>query len=102
MVIFHLALASDWAAAQEAGSYECSTLGRSLAEVGFIHASRGDQWQEVRRAFYADVDEPLLLLVIDTDRLTSPWRQDPVGDATYPHIHGPLNPDAVVTAVPLG
>ena len=62
----------DWEAAREAGSYATSTLGRSLAEEGFVHASRGDQWQGVRDRYYADVTEPLVLLVIDTDRLVSP------------------------------
>ena len=50
----------------------------------------------MRSRYYADVGEPLLLLTIDTDLLTSPWQEDPVGDDTYPHIYGPLNPDAVV------
>ena len=50
----------------------------------------------MRSRYYADVEEPLLLLTIDTDLLFAPWREDPVGDDTYPHIYGPLNPDAVV------
>uniref|UniRef100_UPI002FCA9883 DUF952 domain-containing protein n=1 Tax=Aeromicrobium sp. TaxID=1871063 RepID=UPI002FCA9883 len=70
--IFHLALASDWAAAQESGAYTTSTLGRTLAEEGFIHASRADQWTAVRDRFYGDVTEPLVLLQIDTDLLDVP------------------------------
>ena len=37
-----------------------------------IHASRADQWEGVRAAFYADVTEPLVLLEIDTDLLDVP------------------------------
>ncbi len=100
--IFHLALASDWAAAQDAGAYTVSTLGRTLAEEGFIHASRGDQWPAVRDRFYADVTAPLLLLQIDTDRLDVPVVEEPAAPGspeTFPHIYGPLALDAVVKAI---
>lgn len=103
MRIFHLALASEWQAAQQTGSYTTSTLGRSLAEEGFIHASRGDQWQGVRERFYSDVTEPLVLLVIETDRLTSPVVEETPANAaeTFPHIYGPIDATAVVQVVPL-
>jgi uncharacterized protein (DUF952 family) len=102
--IFHLALASDWAAAQDAGAYTMSTRGRTLAEEGFIHASRGDQWTAVRDRFYADVTEPLLLLQIDTDRIDVPVVAEPAvpgSTETFPHIYGPLPLDAVVKAMPV-
>lgn len=102
MQIFHIAEAKRWEAARLAGSYAQSTLGRSLDEEGFIHACRAEQIEDVREAFYADADEPLVLLVIDTDRLGSPWQEDAVGDDTFPHIYGPLNPSAVVSVLPLG
>lgn len=103
MRIFHLALRSEWEAAVTAGSYTTSTLGRTLAEEGFIHAGRGDQWQGVRDRYYRGVTEPLVLLVIDTDRLTSPVVEEkPPGAAeSFPHVYGPINTDAVVQAVPL-
>lgn len=104
MRIFHVALESDWQAAQEDGRYAVSTLGRTLAEEGFIHASRADQWQAVRGSFYADVDEPLVLLVIDTERLDAPVVEEPAvpgGDETFPHIYGVLDVDAVVNVLPL-
>ncbi|MFT4264381.1 MAG: DUF952 domain-containing protein [Nocardioides sp.] len=101
MQVFHIATVVDWAAAQVSGGYTTSTIGRTLEEEGFLHTSRGDQWEAVRDRYYRGVTTPLVLLVIDTDRLTSPWREDPVGDDTYPHVYGPLNPDAVVATVPL-
>jgi uncharacterized protein (DUF952 family) len=102
--IFHLALAGDWQAAQVCGEYAVSTLGRSLAEEGFIHASRADQWPGVRERFYADVAEPLVLLVIDPARLAAEVREEhvPGTDATFPHIYGPINLDAVVETIELG
>ena len=65
--IFHVATAADWAAAQATGAYTTSTHGRTLAEEGFIHASRPEQVQPVLDRWYADVAEPLVLLVVDPD-----------------------------------
>ncbi len=104
MRIFHLATVADWEAAQRTGSYVTSTYGVTLAEEGFIHASREDQWRGVRERFYAEITEPLVLLTIDTDRLTATVvEESPPGvDETFPHIYGPLNTNAVVDVNPLG
>jgi uncharacterized protein (DUF952 family) len=101
MHIFHIATADDWAAAHRAGTYTTSTRGRTLEQEGFIHASRPEQVDGVWKAFYADAGEPLVLLTIDTDELTSPWQEDPVGEDTFPHVYGPINASAVVHAEPL-
>lgn len=101
MQIFHIAEKSRWEAAKLAGSYAQSTLDRSLEEEGFIHAAREDQVEGVLERYYAGVRTPLVLLAIDTEKLTSPWSEDEVGDTTYPHIHGPLNPSAVIEAKPV-
>ena len=97
MRIFHLATAADWAAAQASGTYTTSTRGVSLADEGFIHASREDQWEAVRERFYADVDEPLVLLTIDTDLLDVPVVEEEVpGGGTFPHVYGAIRTAAVV------
>jgi len=104
MRIYHLATAADWAQAQQDGAYTTSTRGVILAEEGFIHASRADQWEGVRERFYADVDEPLVLLEIDTDLLGVPVVEEPAApgiEETFPHIYGPLKPSAVVSVTPL-
>jgi uncharacterized protein (DUF952 family) len=103
MRIFHLATLADWEAARAVGRYTTSTRGRTLAEEGFIHASRGDQWQGVRERYYADVTEPLVLLVIDTERLTAPVVDEevPGSSETFPHVYGPVDVDAVVQTMPL-
>ncbi len=101
MQIYHIALASEWQEARQDGNYTTSTLGKSLSEEGFIHASRREQVAGVFANFYRGVRKPLVLLTIETDRLVAPWREDPVGQDTFPHIYGPLNASAVVAAQPL-
>lgn len=103
MRIFLLATAADWRAAQVTGRYTTATRGRTLAEEGFVHASRGDQWQEVRLRHYADVTEPLVLLVVDTDLLDVPVVEEPTpgGTETFPHVYGAVATTAVVSVVPL-
>lgn len=102
--LFHIALTSDWLEAQRSGTYTVSTLGRTLAEEGFIHAAYGDQWQGVRERFYSDVAEPLVLLRIDGELLDVPVVDEPPAPGStelFPHIYGPLPTSAVVTAIPL-
>ena len=104
MRIFHIATLADWQAAQRAGTYTTSTRGVTLAEEGFIHASRADQWEGVRAAFYADVTEPLVLLEIDTDLLDVPVVEEqpaPGIEETFPHVYGAIPPAAVVGVRPL-
>jgi uncharacterized protein (DUF952 family) len=101
VLIFHIATAADWAAARRSGAYATSTRGVTLEQEGFIHAARREQVQPVWRRYYADAGEPLVLLTIDSDRLTSRWQEDPVGDDTYPHVYGPINAAAVIRAQPL-
>jgi len=71
-LILHIAFVDQWEAAQRAGSYRMSTGGKSLDDgATFIHASRPEQVSLVANFVYADVTEPLCLLVIDTERLVS-------------------------------
>lgn len=99
--IFHIATATDWRATLATGTYTTSTVGRSLAEEGFIHASRREQVQGVFDRYYRGLGEDLVLLTIDPARLESEVRMDPVGEDTYPHVHGPINRSAVVDVEPL-
>ena len=100
--IFHIATAADWRQTLESGSYTTSTVGRTLEEEGFIHASRRDQVQGVFDRYYAGLGEHLVLLTIDPARLTeAEVRVEAVGDDSYPHVYGPINRSAVVDVVPL-
>lgn len=102
-MLHHIALVSDWEAARAAGDYRISTIGRSLAEEGFVHTSFAHQVAGVAARFYGDVTEPLVLLRIDETLLTSPWRVDPVPGAPegFPHVYGPVDVAAVVSATPV-
>ena len=101
-LIYHIAIAADWEQALRDGAYTTSTRGVSLAEQGFIHASTEHQVAVVANSYYKGVPG-LVLLVIDTTRLTAPLQYDdvPGSDEPFPHIYGPLNPDAVIATVPL-
>ncbi|MGA8988201.1 DUF952 domain-containing protein [Aeromicrobium sp.] len=102
MRIFHLTAEQAWRDAEAAGTYTVSTLGLDLADVGFIHCSQAEQVSGVHQRFYADVSEPLVLLTIDTDLLTSPWQLDRVEGQSlpFPHVYGPINTTAVVRTEP--
>ncbi len=103
MHIFHITTPDAWESARSAGSYTLSTRGVSLEQEGYIHCSEEHQVQGVRSRFYDDLDD-VLLLVVDTDLLTSPWRTEQLAgaDQPYPHVYGPINLDAVVEVRRLG
>lgn len=94
-IIYHLAFRDDWEAGSAAGEY----VAPSLAEEGFIHAS-ADEEQMLRvaaRLFAGRTD--LLALDVDTERLDedSPVIREPARSGEiYPHVYGPIDPDAVV------
>ncbi|EWT02643.1 hypothetical protein N865_04230 [Intrasporangium oryzae NRRL B-24470] len=98
-MIYHLAEATEWEAALREGSYTRSTLGRSLEQEGFVHASSAEQWPVVRRRFYAGVEGPLVLLEIDESLVGAPVVHevgDPATGETFPHVYGPIPVSAVV------
>jgi uncharacterized protein (DUF952 family) len=89
--IYHLATRQVWEA--NAGQpYHAD----SLASEGFIHCSFANQVERSANRFYADAAD-LLVLHIEAERLSSPLREEASDTGeTFPHIHGPLNRDAVV------
>lgn len=95
--LLHLTERALWEAACQAGVYELSTRGRTLAEEGFIHCSLAHQVGFVADFVYGDDPGDLVLLVIDGDRVGAPIRfeaPEPGGEE-FPHIYGPLPVDAV-------
>ena len=94
--LYHIARKQDWLAAQAAGSYVISTLGKTLDEVGFIHLSFAHQVKMVADYIYLDIAD-LLLLRIDPDQLIAEVKIENVNGTTerFPHLYGPLNVDAV-------
>lgn len=101
--IYHIALAAEWERARRDGEYTVSTRGVTLADQGFIHASTAEQVAGVANAFYKDVPDNLLVLVVDAERVRPEIRYEhvPGAEAPFPHIYGPLDPAAVVRTRPL-
>jgi uncharacterized protein (DUF952 family) len=101
--VYHIATRADWERALADGSYTRSTVDRTLAEEGFIHASQESQVARTANKFYRGVPGDLLLLVIDAGLVAAEVRYEevPGAELPFPHIYGPLNTGAVLAAVPL-
>jgi len=100
--LYHLALAPAWAQARAVGSYDRSTIDRSLAEEGFIHCSFPEQVQATADRYYRGRDD-VVLLRIDPASLDVEVRVElaPGTGQSFPHLYGPLRTDAVVRADPV-
>ena len=97
MNIYHITSRSAWIDATRSGAYAAS----SLQTEGFIHCSTATQILPVARQFYTG-QVGLVLLVIDTRQLKAELRwesaaplQGVAEDATFPHVYGPIEPEAV-------
>lgn len=101
--IYHIAIRTDWERARADGEYTRSSVDKTLAEEGFIHASQASQVTGTANKFYRGVTGDLLVLVIDTDLVRAEVRYEdvPGAELPFPHIYGPLNVDAVLAATPL-
>ncbi len=101
-LIYHIATRADWERARADGEYTRSSVDKTLAEEGFIHASAASQVAGTANKYYRDVPGDLVLLVIDPGRLRAEVRYEdvPGAELPFPHIYGPLNVDAVVAARP--
>ncbi|MDE3207133.1 MAG: DUF952 domain-containing protein [Acidobacteriota bacterium] len=93
-MLFHLALAGDWDPG--ASHYRGSTIGRTLAEEGFIHCSTAEQVQATADRYYRGRSD-VVLLGIDPERVGADVRVE----GGFPHLYGPLPTAAVVSATPV-
>jgi len=100
-VIFHVADRTRWEQSLLSGTYTASTIGRELADEGFIHLSTAEQVAGVAERFYRGVTN-LVLLRVDETLLEAPLVYEQLGDAPepFPHLYGALNVSAVVTVEP--
>lgn len=91
--VYHITTPAQWAEAQTLGEYRADTL----ATEGFMHCSTWDQVAGVLERYYAAAPQ-LLRLKIARDRVNPPLVFELAGslNEVFPHIHGPLNLDAVV------
>ncbi|MFI5863360.1 DUF952 domain-containing protein [Streptomyces sp. NPDC051546] len=91
-MIFHLVPLADWTA-DPARPYAPP----SLASEGFVHCSADPGTVlAIAAAHYADVPGTLLAVELDERGLTSEVRREGEAGLRYPHVHGPLNREAVV------
>jgi len=93
MIVYHIVLPNAWAAF-DGELYEHA----SLASEGFIHCSFAEQIDGVLQRYYSDA-ENVVMLEIDSEKLTSKLVNEPsTNNEIYPHIYGPINRDAVISA----
>ncbi|WP_435007051.1 copper homeostasis protein CutC [Tundrisphaera lichenicola] len=96
--IFHITSRTDWERAVSEGVYRAD----SLASDGFIHGSTSEQLAgSANRFFQGRFD--LVVLRIVPGRLRSPiqWVASADSDYPFPHIHGPVDLDAVTDVFPM-
>lgn len=96
--IYHITTLEKWGKAQEIGAYEAD----SLATEGFIHCSTEDQVTGVLERYYK-CQTGLVKLTIERSKVERPLIFELAGsiNEVFPHIHGPLNLDAVVAVNPV-
>ncbi len=92
-MIVHIVSKGVWRKAVESGSYQPP----SLMSAGFVHCSTPQQVVGVANSNFRG-KTGLVLLCIDPARLKAPVKYENLegGTSLFPHIYGPLNPDAVV------
>ncbi|HJS52245.1 MAG TPA: DUF952 domain-containing protein [Pyrinomonadaceae bacterium] len=93
MLIYHVALPSDWAKYQGRPSYQTE----SLQTEGFIHCSYSNQLPGVLKRYFSKAGK-VVVLTIDTEKLRSKLiAETSSGGESFPHIYGRLNHDAVIS-----
>jgi uncharacterized protein (DUF952 family)/GNAT superfamily N-acetyltransferase len=91
--LFHITTQSAWKQAQVDGQY----VTPSLESEGFIHFSRPHQVLKTASRFFKGQTD-LALLQISEEKLNSPIKYELSDGENFPHLYGPLNLDAVITA----
>jgi len=98
-VIFKVAHAEEWRAAERAGRYAGSPRDRA---DGFIHFSTATQLAETLRRYYAGATD-LLLIAVDERALGDAlkWEHAPSRGEDFPHLYAPLLLSAVKWTAPI-
>lgn len=96
--IYHITTAAQWELAQQKGQYEAD----SLATEGFIHCSTADQVAGVLERYYQG-QTGLVKLKIEKALVERPliFELATSINEVFPHIHGPINLNAVVAVTPV-
>ena len=77
----------------------------AYAEEGFIHTTQTPTQtlaivHQMANRYYRADPHPYLLLTVDLDRASAPWRYDAAGP-DYPHLYGPIDREAVGAMQPV-
>ncbi len=96
--IYHVTTQQKWEEAQVNGAF----IADSLAIEGFIHCSVEDQVAGVLDRYYKG-QTGLVKLKIEKAKVERPLIFELAGsiNEVFPHIHGPINLDAVVAVIKL-
>ncbi len=97
-IILHIAKQTDWNDALQTGFY-----GKfSIEKDGFIHCAKINNIITVANDNLKNLDDSLLLLSINTEKLKSKikWEKRGKKGINFPHIYGLLNIDAVFNVCP--
>lgn len=96
-VILHITTDDLWQVGRDANTYRDP----SLDTEGFIHCSTPEQVLIPANERFAGRND-LILLVIDPAGLTERLVYEDCYESghAFPHVYGPINPDAVTTTVP--
>lgn len=104
MHLLHIAHRADWQDSLRDGTYAVSTRGRTLDEVGYVHASYPDQVDDVADFVYRDDPESLCVLVLEESLIHQSGVRVELEDGgtgeLYPHIYGPIDRSWVVDVRP--
>ncbi len=106
-LIHHLVPTAEFQAVPPGQPY----LSAAFPADGFIHCTEAlPVLLEVANRFYRDQPGAFVVLDIDPARLTAPVRFEapvppapagsPLAGVLFPHIYGPLNPEAIVSVRP--
>ncbi len=109
-MIYHIVTESDLRAHLSGNVYTPA----SLKDFGFVHCALQASVIAVANDYFSGAAEPVLLLEIDPERLTSEVRYEaaaPIAGggaahlldaALFPHVYGPLHTSAIVRVGVLG
>lgn len=96
--IYKICAADLWRSAVAAGVFRGSPVDLS---DGFIHFSTADQVSETAAGHFAGQSD-LVVVAFDDAALGPGLRHEPSrGGALFPHLYGPLDPKAALSAKPL-
>ena len=97
-VIYHLARAAGWRAAEQAGTYTGTDEDRA---DGFLHFSTAGQIAE-SAAKHRKGERDLVLVAVDAAALGDALKWEPArGGALFPHLYGALPLASVLWSRPL-